>query len=272
MSAFAADEATGAGTFDLARTEGGGTNDTLRNLRAALALGWRVGRTGPTAPGLHLHRGAADRLAAPPVVMVQIIGGSANSDVRTFVVLAARCGRCSWPGSRVRRGPRSRTASATGCSSTSTSARRRSSCCSSVAAGRASRPGRCGPSSRSCSPSSSSASGSTSRPSTGRCSAPASCSGSSRSSRWACCSRPSASRRARRAGPPRCLRRGHVPGAASCSRWLPAPVLQVVGLINPITWWIAGSASRSCRTGHRRSAVPVRCGQLSPVLPRPMVR
>ena len=33
----------------------------------------------------------------------------------------ARCGRCSWPGSRGRRGPSSRTASATGCSSTCTS-------------------------------------------------------------------------------------------------------------------------------------------------------
>ena len=42
MSAFAADEVTGAGTFDFARTEGGGTDDTLRNLRAALVLGWRV--------------------------------------------------------------------------------------------------------------------------------------------------------------------------------------------------------------------------------------
>ena len=90
MSAFAADEVTGAGTFDFARTEGGGTDDTLRNLRAALVLGWRV-ESNWTDPLLFFIYTVARPIASLLllVVMVQIIGGGANDDVRTFVVLGS---------------------------------------------------------------------------------------------------------------------------------------------------------------------------------------
>ena len=78
MSAFAADEVTGAGTFDFARTEGGGTDDTLRNLRAALVLGWRV-ESNWTDPLLFFIYTVARPIASLLllVVMVTIIGGSA---------------------------------------------------------------------------------------------------------------------------------------------------------------------------------------------------
>jgi ABC-2 type transport system permease protein len=90
MSAFMADEVAGARTFDPARTEGGGTADTMRNLRAALVLGWRV-ESNWTDPLLFFIYTVARPIASLLllVVMVTIIGGNANSDVRTFVVLGS---------------------------------------------------------------------------------------------------------------------------------------------------------------------------------------
>ena len=91
MSALTADGLAGASpTFDPARTEGGGSPDTVRNLRTALLLGWRV-ESNWTDPVLFFIYTVARPIASLLllVAMVTIIGGSANDDVRTFVVLGS---------------------------------------------------------------------------------------------------------------------------------------------------------------------------------------
>jgi ABC-2 type transport system permease protein len=91
VSALTARGLAGASpTFDPARAEGGGTADTARNLRTALLLGWRV-ESNWTDPVLFFIYTVARPIASLLllVVMVTIIGGSANDEVRTFVVLGS---------------------------------------------------------------------------------------------------------------------------------------------------------------------------------------
>jgi len=77
-----------------ARTEGAGASDTLRNLRTALLLGWRV-ESNWTDPLLFVIYTIAKPIASLLLlfVMIQIIGGGATgaSDeaVKTFVILGS---------------------------------------------------------------------------------------------------------------------------------------------------------------------------------------
>jgi ABC-2 type transport system permease protein len=91
MSALTASGLAGAEpAFDPARAEGGGTPDTLRSLKTALLLGWRV-ESNWTDPVLFAIYTVARPIASLLllVVMVTIIGGSSNTEVRTFVVLGS---------------------------------------------------------------------------------------------------------------------------------------------------------------------------------------
>ncbi len=91
MSAFTAEGLAGtAPGFDPARAEGGGTPETARNLRTALLLGWRV-ESNWTDPVLFFIYTVARPIASLLllVAMVTIIGGTANDEVRTFVVLGS---------------------------------------------------------------------------------------------------------------------------------------------------------------------------------------
>ena len=80
----------GPRTFDPDRTEGGGTPETARNLRTALLLGWRV-ESNWTDPVLFFIYTVARPIASLLllVAMVTIIGGTANDQVRTFVILGS---------------------------------------------------------------------------------------------------------------------------------------------------------------------------------------
>ena len=91
MSAVTAKGLAGTSTgFDPARAEGGGTPETVRNLRTALLLGWRV-ESNWTDPVLFFIYTVARPIASLLllVAMVTIIGGTANDEVRTFVVLGS---------------------------------------------------------------------------------------------------------------------------------------------------------------------------------------
>src|SRR4051812_40500798 len=83
-----------AATFDPARAEGAGLADTVRNLRTALFLGWRV-EANWTDPLLFVIYTVVKPIASLLllVVMIQIIGsggtGSSNDELRTFVVLGS---------------------------------------------------------------------------------------------------------------------------------------------------------------------------------------
>ena len=87
MSALTAGDPTG---FDPARAEGGGPSDTVRSLRTALLLGWRV-ESNWTDPTLFVIYTVAKPIASLLllVVMIDIIGGAASADARTFVVLGS---------------------------------------------------------------------------------------------------------------------------------------------------------------------------------------
>ena len=79
-----------AGRFDPARAEGAGVADTLRNLRTALLLGWRVESnwTDPVLFAIYtIVKPVASLLLL--VVMIDIIGGGPNEEIRTFVVLGS---------------------------------------------------------------------------------------------------------------------------------------------------------------------------------------
>jgi ABC-2 type transport system permease protein len=81
---------TAIGRPDTSRTEGRGATDTLRHLRAALILGWRVESnwTDPTLFGIYtVVKPVASMLLL--VVMVGMVGGSADPAVRTFVVIGS---------------------------------------------------------------------------------------------------------------------------------------------------------------------------------------
>lgn len=87
MTALTAGDPTG---FDPARAEGGGPSDTVRSLRTALLLGWRV-ESNWTDPTLFVIYTVAKPIASLLllVVMIDIIGGAASADARTFVVLGS---------------------------------------------------------------------------------------------------------------------------------------------------------------------------------------
>ncbi len=80
--------ATGIG--DAGRTEGRGLVDTLRHFRAALLLGWRVESNwaDPVLFGIYtVIRPVSSMLLL--TVMVTIVGGSADASARTFVILGS---------------------------------------------------------------------------------------------------------------------------------------------------------------------------------------
>ncbi len=91
MSAVTSDGLAGSpATFDRRRAEGGGAGDAARNLRTALLLGWRV-ESNWTDPVLFSIYTVARPIASLLllVAMVTIIGGSADQQVRTFVILGS---------------------------------------------------------------------------------------------------------------------------------------------------------------------------------------
>lgn len=87
-------ERSRAATFDPARTEGAGLADTARNLRTALFLGWRV-EANWTDPLLFVIYTVVKPIASLLllVMMIQIIGagatGASDESIRTFVVLGS---------------------------------------------------------------------------------------------------------------------------------------------------------------------------------------
>ena len=87
-------DTTRATSFDAERTEGAGFADTMRNLRTALFLGWRV-EANWTDPLLFVIYTVVKPIASLLllVMMIQIIGagatGASDDTVRTFVVLGS---------------------------------------------------------------------------------------------------------------------------------------------------------------------------------------
>ncbi len=86
MSAVTPDELR----FDPARAEGAGVSDTIRHLRTSLLLGWRV-ESNWTDPTLFIIYTVVKPVASLLllVVMISIIGGTASDEYRTFVVLGS---------------------------------------------------------------------------------------------------------------------------------------------------------------------------------------
>jgi ABC-2 type transport system permease protein len=80
----------GSTGFDPSRAEGGGLADSARSLRTAMLLGWRV-ESNWTDPTLFLIYTVARPVFSLLllVVMIQIIGGTASEEARTFVVLGS---------------------------------------------------------------------------------------------------------------------------------------------------------------------------------------
>jgi len=76
--------------FDPARTEGAGANDTIRHLRTALLLGWRV-ESNWTDPTLFLIYTVVKPIASMLllVVMIGIIGGTSSAEMKSFVVIGS---------------------------------------------------------------------------------------------------------------------------------------------------------------------------------------
>lgn len=79
-----------ATSFDPERAEGGGMADTLRGLRTAALLGWKV-EANWTDPTLFFIYTVAKPIASLLLLyaMVAIIGGAADETVKTFVVLGS---------------------------------------------------------------------------------------------------------------------------------------------------------------------------------------
>lgn len=76
--------------FDPAAVEGAGAGDTWRAFRTAALLGWRV-ESNWTDPALFFIYTIARPIASLLlfVVMIQIVGGGANDEVRTFVIVGS---------------------------------------------------------------------------------------------------------------------------------------------------------------------------------------
>ena len=80
----------GVPIFDPTQAEGKGSADTVRNLRTSLLLGWRLESnwTDPVLFGIYtVLKPIASLLLL--VVMIDIIGGAASEEARTFVVLGS---------------------------------------------------------------------------------------------------------------------------------------------------------------------------------------
>jgi ABC-2 type transport system permease protein len=79
-----------AAALDSARAEGNGLADTVRSLRTSLLLGWRI-ESNWTDPTLFFIYTVARPIASLLllVVMIEVIGGSASADARTYVVLGS---------------------------------------------------------------------------------------------------------------------------------------------------------------------------------------
>jgi ABC-2 type transport system permease protein len=91
MSAFErAGGEPGATPFVPSLVEEAGAADTLRAFRTAALLGWRV-ESNWTDPALFLIYTVARPIASLLlfVVMIQIVGGGANDEIRTFVILGS---------------------------------------------------------------------------------------------------------------------------------------------------------------------------------------
>jgi ABC-2 type transport system permease protein len=90
MSAVTPERLVDGTGFDPQRAEGAGLADTVRALRTALLLGWRV-ESNWTDPTLFFIYTVAKPIASLLllVVMIEIIGGAANEAIRTFVVLGS---------------------------------------------------------------------------------------------------------------------------------------------------------------------------------------
>ena len=76
--------------FDRAQAEGGGAADTIRSLRTSALLGWRV-ESNWTDPALFAIYTVARPIASllMLVVMIDIIAGTGSESARTFVVLGS---------------------------------------------------------------------------------------------------------------------------------------------------------------------------------------
>ena len=81
---------TTAGLADVERTEGRGLADTWRHFRAALLLGWRV-ESNWADPVLFSIYTVIKPISSMLLltVMVQIVGGSADTTARTFVIIGS---------------------------------------------------------------------------------------------------------------------------------------------------------------------------------------
>jgi ABC-2 type transport system permease protein len=81
---------TAAGLADVERTEGRGLADTWRHFRAALLLGWRV-ESNWADPVLFSIYTVIKPISSMLLltVMVQIVGGSSNDTARTFVIIGS---------------------------------------------------------------------------------------------------------------------------------------------------------------------------------------
>jgi ABC-2 type transport system permease protein len=81
---------TAAGLADEGRTEGRGLEDTARHFWAALLLGWRV-ESNWTDPALFAIYTVIRPISSMLLltVMVQIVGGSTDDSARTFVILGS---------------------------------------------------------------------------------------------------------------------------------------------------------------------------------------
>jgi ABC-2 type transport system permease protein len=79
-----------AAAFDPARAEGAGVSDTVRHLRTALALGWRV-EANWTDPTLFVIYSVVKPIASLLLIyaMVAIVGGSTDETAKTFVILGS---------------------------------------------------------------------------------------------------------------------------------------------------------------------------------------
>jgi ABC-2 type transport system permease protein len=79
-----------SGRFDRRRTDGAGLADTIRSLRTALLLGWRI-ESNWTDPTLFVIYTLPKPEASLQLldVMIEIIGGAATAETRTFVILGS---------------------------------------------------------------------------------------------------------------------------------------------------------------------------------------
>jgi ABC-2 type transport system permease protein len=80
----------GTATFDPARAEGAGRADTVRHLRTAMLLGWKV-EANWTDPTLFVIYSVVKPIASLLLIyaMVAIVGGATDESAKTFVILGS---------------------------------------------------------------------------------------------------------------------------------------------------------------------------------------